>query len=190
MKFYYCEISKQSWCSWKTLTYKAGTYYCYQSQKYPVVSLGSSLRSEPHSTNQQVEKIIIQPYFTTYLEHRMDSSAPEVCLTGKTPANTDLSARISQANIEIGNAMKSNLLHLDRNGHFGCGLWGNQAVIQTLHLSCLFERHMHAGVTRFIILSFIWWEHYKGIGSLSPRKCLWSSFPPHHPAPRCCFMSL
>lgn len=60
--------------------------------------------------------IMIQPYFTTYLEHGMDSSAREVRLAGETPANTDPSTQISQANTEIGNTMGSNPHRLGRNG--------------------------------------------------------------------------
>lgn len=60
-----------------------------------------------------------EPARFTYLEHRMGSPAREVCLAGITPANTDLSTWISQANMEMRNTMKSNLLHLGRNGRFG-----------------------------------------------------------------------
>lgn len=49
----------------------------------------------------------------------MNSHEQESWLAGITPANMSLSTQISQANMDIGNAMKSNLLHLGRNDHFG-----------------------------------------------------------------------
>lgn len=57
-------------------------------------------------------------------------------------------------------------------------------------LELLSERCRRAGATRFIILSFIWWKYYEGIGFLSPRKYLGSSFLPHRPASCCCFISV
>lgn len=87
------------------------------------IRLSTSIQTlEPQSTKM----IMIQPCFTTYLEHGKDSSAREVRLAGKTPANTDPSTRISQENTEIGNAMGSNLLRLGRNGP----VRGNQAITE------------------------------------------------------------